>query len=216
MPRIVDLGERHQSLKNVYLIIGEGLCSNIYVIGKNEVTLIDTGVGNRSNPIWPQLNTIGVTPENIKKIALTHAHHDHAMGTFIVLQKSDPKVYIHEKDTVYIASQIGENLVKVNEGDIIKTENWPLEVYWTPGHTEGGMCLYNQEYKILFSGDTVFPGGSFGRFDGESGNYRKILNSLDKLRKLDVEVLLAGHGNPITNNANEHIQRSYSNASQWS
>ena len=215
MPRIVDLGKRDQALNNVFLIIGEGLCSNIYVIGINKSTIIDTGVGNRSNPVWPQLNEIGVGPANVDKIALTHAHHDHAMGTFIILQKADPTVYVHEKDTRYIASQMGENLVKVNEGDIIETEKWPLHVYWTPGHTEGGMCLYNPENKILFSGDTVFPGGNFGRFDGESGSYRKILNSLKKIKDLDVEILLAGHGNPIVGGANDHLERAYRNASNW-
>lgn len=215
MPRIMDLGKLHKSLDKLHLIIGEGLCSNIYVIGETKVTLIDTGVGNRSNPVWPQLSAIGVQPENVQQIALTHAHHDHAMGVFLLLQKSDPKVYIHEKDTAYIAGHLGGNLVRVEEGDTVSTENWPLKVYWTPGHTQGSMSLYNSRHKILFSGDTVFPGGSFGRCDGESGSYRDILESLDKLRKLDVEILLAGHGNPVLGEANKHIERAYENASKW-
>jgi glyoxylase-like metal-dependent hydrolase (beta-lactamase superfamily II) len=215
MPRIINLGEYHQTLENVYLIFGEGLCSNIYVIGRAKATLIDTGVGTRSNPVWPQLGEIGVEPNNVENIIITHAHHDHAMGTFIILQRSNPKVYIHEKDTRHIASRLGDNLVKVREGDVIETEKWPLTVYWTPGHTEGGICLYNLDYKILFSGDTVFPGGSFGRFDGESGSYKRLIKSLKKLRELDLELLLPGHGSPIFGGANEHIERAYYNAVHW-
>ena len=66
------------------MIVGEGLCSNIYIIGRNKATIIDTGVGNRMNPVWPQLEGIGVEPCQVDKIVLTHAHHDHAMGTFLI------------------------------------------------------------------------------------------------------------------------------------
>ncbi|MBA7697728.1 hypothetical protein ES703_106396 [subsurface metagenome] len=46
MPRIFDLGEYHEKLTDVHLIIGEGLCSNIYVIGREEACVVDPGVGN--------------------------------------------------------------------------------------------------------------------------------------------------------------------------
>jgi hydroxyacylglutathione hydrolase len=205
MPTVYDLSEYDKALNSVHLIIGEGLCSNIYVIGRERATLIDAGVGNRMNPVWPQLNEIGVKPENVESIILTHAHHDHAMGVFLVLEKADPKVYVHEKDTKYIATRLGEHLVKVREGDVIETELWPLEVYWTPGHTEGSMSLYNRERKILFSGDTVFQDGYYGRYDGESGSFEEIVDSLRKLHDLDVEFLLSGHGPPVLNDGNRHI-----------
>jgi len=85
--------------------------------------------------------------------------------------------------------RIGHHVVmvlKVNEGDAIDTELWPLKVYWTPGHTTGGMCLYNAERRILFSGDTVFPDGYYGRYDGESGSFDAIVESLRKLNELDI------------------------------
>lgn len=215
MPEIIDLGEGNPGLAGVHMIIGQGLCSNIYVLGREKATIIDTGVGNRANPVWPQLNEIGVNPENVENIILTHAHHDHAMGTFILLEKADARVYIHEKDTRHIAQRLGDNLVKVQEGDVIETELWPLTVYWTPGHTEGGMSLYNRENRVLFSGDTVFPGGNFGRYDGESGSYEAILESLGKLDGLDVEALLAGHGKPVVSGGNKHIASALDVARRW-
>ncbi|MCW4049974.1 MAG: MBL fold metallo-hydrolase [Candidatus Bathyarchaeota archaeon] len=214
MPQIYDLGQYSDVLKDVHLIVGEGLCSNIYVVGKEKATVIDTGVGNRTNPVWPQLEELGIKPENVSKVILTHAHHDHAMGAFIILERASPKIYVHEKDTQYIAYRFGELLVKVNEGDIIETELWPLEVYWTPGHTSGSMCLYNKEKKILFSGDTVFPDGNYGRYDGESGSLEAIIGSLEKMNKLDVEVMLAGHGSPVFSDANKHIEQSFNQASR--
>jgi len=53
MPKIYDLGEHSERLKDVSLIVGEGLCSNIYVIGREEAVVVDTGVGNYANPVWP-------------------------------------------------------------------------------------------------------------------------------------------------------------------
>jgi hydroxyacylglutathione hydrolase len=188
------------------MIYGEGLCSNIFVIGKEKATIIDTGVGNWMNPVWPQLTEIGIKPQNVEKVIITHAHHDHVSGVFIILEKAKPKVYVHQRDTKYIASYLGETLVKVEEGDIIQTELWPLEVIWTPGHTEGGMCLYAKEERILFSGDTVFPEGNFGNFNGESGGYRQLLNSIKKLAQLKVDIMLAGHGAPVYEDAENNIK----------
>ena len=212
-PRIYHLGEYSKKTEGVALIIGEGLCSNIYVIGNENVVMIDAGVGNTMNPIWPQLTKLGITPEKVKGIVITHAHHDHAMGVYIILEKANPKVYVHSLDSKHIANSFGETLISVEDGDVIDTELWPLKVIWTPGHTGGGMCLYNEANGILFSGDTVFPNGSFGRYDGITGNFNALIESLKKLSQLQVEVMLPGHGSPIFESAQDHILRSYRNAS---
>ena len=212
MPQIIYLANDTPTLLGVNMIVGDGLCSNIYVVGRERATIIDTGVGNRQNPVWPQLKELGVEPRNVERIIITHAHHDHAMGAFLILEKAKPKVYVHEDDAGFIASSLGDSLVKVREGDIIETELWPLEVIWTPGHTEGGMCLYAREQKILFSGDTAFPDGYFGRFDGDTGSLDQLVESLRKLTKLKVDVMLAGHGVPVLSKAEDNLKLSLRNA----
>jgi hydroxyacylglutathione hydrolase len=212
LPSVIDLSKDSPILRGVHMIVGDGLCSNIFVVGQLRSTIIDTGVGNRLNPIWPQLEALGIKPGNVDKVVLTHAHHDHAMGAFLILEKAKSKVYIHSKDTKYIASSLGHSLVKVEEGDVIETELWPLEVIWTPGHTEGGMCLYAREPRILFSGDTAFPDGYFGRFDGDSGSIDDLIESLRKLTKIKIDVMLAGHGVPVLHGAEENLKLALRNA----
>jgi glyoxylase-like metal-dependent hydrolase (beta-lactamase superfamily II) len=211
MPRIIELGEIKKELKGLTVIAGEGLCSNVYVIGRNEATLIDTGIGNSANPLLPQLEKIGVHPENVKKIVLTHFHHDHAMGTYIIQTSTDPKIFIHKLDAKYV-SNLGPNLKEVEEGEIIETERWPLEVVSSPGHSPGSICLYSNEMRILFSGDTVMPQGYFGRYDFEGGSLKSLIESLEKLSRLRVEVLLPGHGEPVLFEGEKHIQLSYQNS----
>jgi glyoxylase-like metal-dependent hydrolase (beta-lactamase superfamily II) len=212
LPQIINLEKDSPRLKGVHMIVGDGLCSNIYVIGNKRATIIDTGVGNQLNPVWPQLEHLGIGVQNIENVVITHAHHDHAMGAFLILEKAKPRVYVYELDSHYIASSLGNSLVKVKEGEIIETELWPLEVIWTPGHTEGGMCLYAREKRILFSGDTAFPDGYFGRFDGESGSLENLIESLRKLVKLRVEIMLAGHGFPVIQGADENLRLALRNA----
>lgn len=210
------MGGWSELLKGVSLIVGDGLCSNIYTIGKERVTIIDTGVGNYANPVWPQLKNLGVEPENVDGVVLTHAHHDHASGAFIILERVEPHIYVHNLDTRYIASHLGPNLVRVEDGEIIQTELWPLEVIWTPGHTEGGICLYVRKERILFSGDTVFPDGYYGRYNGETGSRNSIVNSLRRLSELKVVVMLPGHGMPVYTEADRHIQLAYENSKRYS
>jgi len=214
MPRIIKLEEYNPTLKDVHLIIGEGLCSNIYTIGTKNATIIDPGVGNWANPVWPQLEEIGIQPDNIDKIIITHAHHDHASGAFIILQRTNPKVYIHKDDTRYIATSLGENLVKVQEGDTIETELWPLTVIHTPGHTEGGMTLHNQQHKLMFTGDTVFADGLYGNYIGEGGSIHQMVNSLTKLTQHNVDIIMPGHGSPVFKDANTHITLAHQKASK--
>ena len=68
------------------------------------------------------------------------------------------------------------------------------KILWTPGHTEGSVCLYNEKDGLLFSGDTVFY-HSYGRTDLKGGNQAKMMKSLSFLRKSIREdaIVFPGH-----------------------
>ena len=74
-----------------------------------------------------------------------------------------------------------------------------LHTILTPGHTAGSICFRVEGSPVLFSGDTLFPGGPGAtQFDG--GDFATIITSLDtKLLTLPSDTLvLPGHGADTT------------------
>jgi len=89
----------------------------------------------------------------------------------------------------------------IDDGREIQAGEYLLKCMWTPGHTPGHMCLYEEEKKILFSGDHVL-------FDItphiESWAYQinalqDYLNSLDRIYTLPIEIVLPGHRSFFSN-----------------
>jgi glyoxylase-like metal-dependent hydrolase (beta-lactamase superfamily II) len=78
------------------------------------------------------------------------------------------------------------------EEDVIDIGEHRLRVINTPGHTCGGICLYDEVTGSLFSGDTVF-GSGIGRTDLPSGSAKELAMSLKKLSGIDVKTLYPGH-----------------------
>ena len=77
---------------------------------------------------------------------------------------------------------------------MIHVGNIEFKVIHTPGHTSGGICLYSEKEKLLFSGDTMFR-GSWGRTDLPTSNFADIINSItEKLMILPEETIVyPGH-----------------------
>jgi hydroxyacylglutathione hydrolase len=209
----IRLEEYENRLEDIYLIQGVGLTSNIYVIGKTAITLIDAGNGARINSLTNQLQKLKLAIEDVVKIIVTHAHADHIGGLEEVCQKTHPEILIHGAEAHSLQGRIPEqSIIKLRGGERVETEKGVVEVIHTPGHARGAICLYDRGRRTLFSGDTVFPGGFFGRYDLEGGDAGALIASLKALTKLDVDVLLPGHEGPVFQNADKHIQRSYDTA----
>jgi glyoxylase-like metal-dependent hydrolase (beta-lactamase superfamily II) len=81
-----------------------------------------------------------------------------------------------------------------------------LQVIWTPGHSPGHICLYDVKNRVLFSGDHILPvttpnigirpGTSGPGFDNPLWDY---INALDRVRHLEVAIVLPGHEQIFTN-----------------
>src|SRR4030067_1688666 len=171
--------------------------ANAYLVdGK---ILVDTGMDAHS--IISQLEKL-IKPGELETIILTHCHFDHSGGAAQVAKAFGAKIAIHRDDAPLLnnpkgsASELfGERAPSVipdillSGGEIFGG----CEGITTPGHTPGGICLYSARDKALFSGDTVFPDGSFGRTDLPGGNAKKLVESIRKITLLDVSVMYPGH-----------------------
>lgn len=192
--------------------------SSVYLV--NRKVLIDTGMSGEL--IIKELERY-IKISDLELIILTHCHYDHAAAAETIAEKSGAEVGIHKADLegvnddyLSVSVLFGEQAPKVKptvtyeEGDRIPIGKGEfLEVIHTPGHSRGSICLYEPVSKSLFSGDTVFPGGGFGRMDFDGCEPEKMAGSIEKLTKLDVKSLYSGHGAPTDRDGNKQIMTSY-------
>ncbi len=194
--------------------------ANAYLVDGS--MLIDVGMDAIS--IIAQLGK-HTRPGELKTVILTHCHYDHSGGAGEVAKAFGAKIAIHEEDAELLgnanasaASLFGGKAPSIVPDILLKGGEifGGFEVIHTPGHTPGGICLYNPVSKSLFSGDTVFQDGSFGRTDLYGGNAQKLIGSIKKLSALDVNVMYPGHGDIVDSEAGEQIKLSLMMAREYS
>ena len=84
---------------------------------------------------------------------------------------------------------------RLDDGDLIHLGKLEFKVIATPGHTKGGLCLYCEEEKMIFTGDTIFS-GTWGRTDLPTGSMEDIMDSItNKILVLPGDTFIyPGHG----------------------
>lgn len=141
----------------------------------------------------------------VKYIVCTHAHFDHVAAVpeikeetkaKIVLHKDDLDIYRSTKEQAalwgYEVDPLPEPDIFVSEGDKIEIGDLKFEIFHTPGHSQGSICLYGK--GIVITGDTLFA-GSVGRTDLHGGDINKLKKSFKRLMSLPNEIkVLTGHG----------------------
>lgn len=210
-----------EKINNVYCIEGIMADSNSYLIDNTDSNseydyiLVDTGTGQSNSNLFSNIKEIGIEPEDIDLIVNTHCHFDHVGGNDFF---PNAKIAIHKVDAIALRDPDSELTVSSLFGSIVRKHDVDIEleegdkianfeVINTPGHTKGGISLYDGE--ILISGDTIFSNGGVGRMD-IGGSPIDMKESLMRLKELDVEYLLPGHG-PWVKNANQHVKMSCMN-----
>ena len=142
----------------------------------------------------------------VEYIIATHGHPDHVCGNRRIKEATGAAIVMHEADDDFFSRDQVKNYfsmlgleatpptdIRVKDGDQISFGEVSLEVIHTPGHTPGGMCLYNK--PDLITGDTLFVGG-IGRTDFPGGSHHELISSIQqKLLKLPPETIVwPGHG----------------------
>ncbi|MBU0574320.1 MAG: MBL fold metallo-hydrolase [Candidatus Margulisbacteria bacterium] len=166
------------------------LATNCYIVFDDSKEALVIDPGEEPEKILPEL--VDLKPQ---LIVLTHGHYDHATHCGVLKEKLNIPIAIHEDEIKMLAFATrtkADRLLK--DGEIIEVGCLKFEVISTPGHTRGGLCLYNKEHGVLFSGDTLFA-GTCGRCDFPTGSEEEMAASLRRLLALPPETrVLPGHG----------------------
>ena len=179
--------------------------SNIYLVIGSRTALIDAGTGRESRRNIAKIKEL-LKGRDLDMIVLTHFHFDHIGGLRDLLDEFGSEAFAGAGDAPYVMSgdpsytlsdifdgELGPaEVTELMEGDTIDLGEHRLRVVNTPGHTSGGICLYDELTHSLFSGDTVFSRG-VGRTDFPSGSTRELAMSLKKLSRMDIKTLYPGH-----------------------
>jgi glyoxylase-like metal-dependent hydrolase (beta-lactamase superfamily II) len=181
-------------------------CSIIGDETTHEAMVIDPG-----DEIQSILALVAKHNLQVKQIVITHAHIDHVGGAMKLRTATGAPILLNQNDYELLkmldlqASWVGmrspgkvEIDQSVGQADTVKAGSLSANVIFTPGHTEGSICLYFPAEKKVIAGDTLFA-GSIGRTDLPGGSFEKIIDSLhEKLLALpDDTVVIPGHG-PLT------------------
>lgn len=121
-------------------------------------------------------------------ILTTHGHADH-VGAVGDLRSADLLFALHPADGMMVAQSVDVDLAP----GIIKVGALDLQVIHTPGHTPGSVCFYVD--GVLFTGDTLFPGGP-GATRFAYSDFDVIIESIEtRLFTLPIETpFYPGHG----------------------
>lgn len=193
-------------LKRIQVRTPQNLLTNSYVIcdeKTKEAMVIDPG--GEPEKI---AETLSILDANLKYIFLTHCHADHIGGISklkelkggkILISRDDSEgLYNEEISLAYFINMKNPELEadsRVDDGDLIHIGDLEFKIISTPGHTKGGISLYCEKERLLFSGDTMFS-GTWGRTDLPTGNFVELMDSItQKLMILpDETIVYPGHG----------------------
>jgi len=216
--------------------------SHVYLLGDpagGDMTLVDAGLVGKGAYKIESVKRMGVRLEDIRRIILTHTHLDH-IGCLHELMEQLPQaeLWVHEEEagpleqgderTVYGMEMLrtmcqaqfdlkpGLFKFKVDRklkgGETLDLGGAAWEVIHIPGHSPGGIALYDSYRKILIPGDVIYADYAIGRFDLHGASGAQLLDSLMRLAELDVEILLPGHNRIDTKVPPDYVRKT---AEQW-
>ena len=191
----------------VHKVVVGPMDNNVFVIRCTETgdsVLIDAA--NEHDRLLELAKSLGV-----RRVLETHGHWDHIQAV-PEMRDAGYSVAVTSGDSAML-----DTYDEILEDDsVIPVGRLRLHTILTPGHTPGSMCFAIEGFPILFSGDTLFPGGP-GATQFEGGDFNSIIESIERrlfARFSGDTLVLPGHGDDTTIGAesphlDEWVQRGW-------
>lgn len=168
------------------LVPFEDLTTTVYIAVYAEgVALIDSATypTDVDRYILPALSTLGIEGERVKVLALTHNHGDHG-GGLARLAECFPHAAIRAHEPLPYTAYL-----PLSDGEILLGG---LQVVHLPGHTRRSVGYLDLPTRTLLSGDCLQLGG-IGKYRNGIGYPAFYMDSIEKLRSMDVHRIVAAH-----------------------
>ena len=155
--------------------VGDLEC-NCYLLEKDgKILVIDPG--DDVDKIVNKIND-----REVVGIIITHYHFDHIGALDDIIDKY--KVNVYDRNNM-------------NEG-MFEIDNFNFNIIYTPGHRDDCISIYFKDDRMMFVGDFIFK-DSIGRVDLPGGNMDKMIDSINKIKKYDRDIVIyPGHGDNTT------------------
>jgi glyoxylase-like metal-dependent hydrolase (beta-lactamase superfamily II) len=128
----------------------------------------------------------------VRRVLETHGHWDHIQAV-PAMREAGYEVSVTQKDAPMLGDMGYDAFI--DDAEIIEVGRLRLHAIHNPGHTPGSVSFKVEGAPLLFTGDTLFPGGP-GATHFEGGDFNTIIDSIDN--KLFVfppdTIILPGHG----------------------
>ncbi|HEY5025134.1 MAG TPA: MBL fold metallo-hydrolase [Acidimicrobiales bacterium] len=185
----------------IFSLDGQGfeVENNVWLVGDDDqVMVIDA-----AHDAAPIIEALG--ERALVLIVSTHGHNDHINAAEELSARTEAPVALHPDDTtlwdsVYPTRRPDRTLA---DGELLLVGEHRLSVIHTPGHSPGGVCLYDGGLSdgggVLFSGDTLFQGGP-GATGRSFSSFPTIIESIrTRLLNLPLDTTVhPGHGADTT------------------
>jgi len=130
---------------------------------------------------------------------LTHNHYDHASLLPVIKKTYNPKVLAASSNLACV------NII-LKGGEMLRIADREFEVIYTPGHSNDSICLYCEEEKVIFIGDTPLV------IMANDNTYGEVfINVLEYIAAKRIETIYFGHGEPLKVNCKKMLLNSLEN-----
>lgn len=213
---------------NIY-VVPEVRANPYLIVDADGLTLIDTGLPGSDKKILAYIVNLGKSPQDLKRIIITHADLDHVGGLFPLHKASGARTYASQIEADAMAAGKPSRVIKrrgfswrrlmmtilspfmkpkrfkvdeiLEDGQVLPIGGG-LRVVSTPGHTPGHISLYAPASGVLFCGDSMVtePNIIHGSRPGLTWDDAQARASEKKQAALGARIVCSGHG-PIVQDA---------------